>query len=116
MAKYPDLLAQFGGGMQNLESRTESSSRFIISLRSELRYFSQCDRWQKQQKEPCHAADVPADIRPEKPCDNGDCEHNERGEARAVIGRARSPPTTRDEKRRNNRKEKKDVIEIQGES
>src|SRR5438874_9464860 len=62
MAKQPDLLAQFGGRMENLESCTKSSSRFIISLRSELRYFSQCDRRQRQQKEPCRAGDIPADI------------------------------------------------------
>src|SRR5438034_11076949 len=30
MAKQPDLLAQFGGRMENLESCTKSSSRFII--------------------------------------------------------------------------------------
>src|SRR6266496_2014127 len=99
--------------MQNLESRTKSSSRFVISLRSELRYFSQCDRRQKQQKEPCRAADIPAGIRPEKPCDSGNCQHNERGEAPAVIGRARPPRACQNQQRRNDREEKKDVIEIQ---
>src|SRR5215208_3569666 len=99
--------------MQNLESRTKSSSRFIFSLRSELRYFSQCDRRQKQQKEPCSAADIPADIRPEKPCHNGRCQHKDGGEAPVMIGRAGPPPTSQDEQRRNDRKKKKDVIEIQ---
>ena len=98
--------------MQNLDSRTKSSRRFIVSLRSELRYFSQCDRWQKQQKEPCRAANIPADIRPEKPRNSGNCQHNERREPPAVIGRAGPPRTSQDEQRRNDRKEKKDVIEI----
>jgi len=102
--------------MQNLESRTKSFSRFLMSLRSELRYFSQCDRRQKQQKEPCSAADIPADIRPEKPCDNSKCEHNDRGEAPPVIRRAGPPPTSQDEQRRNDRKKKKDVIEVQAEN
>ena len=93
--------------MQNLENRTKSSGRFVISLRGELRYFSQSDRRQKQQKEPCRAADISADIRPEKPCDSGNCQHNERGEAPAVIGRAGPPRTSQDEQRRNDRKEKK---------
>ena len=96
-----------------MESRTKSSSRFIISSRSELRYFSQCDRRQKQQKEPCRAADIPADIRPEKPCDSGNCQHNEGGEAPAVVGRAGPPRASQDEERRNDGKKKKDVIEIQ---
>jgi hypothetical protein len=99
--------------MQDLDSRTKSSRRFVVSLRSELRYFSQCDRRQKQQKEPRRAADVPADIRPEKPCDSGNCQHNDRGEPPPTIGRAGPPCTNQDEQRRNDRKEKKDVIEIQ---
>ncbi len=102
--------------MQNLESGAEFSGRFVISLRSELRYFSQCDRRQKQQKEPCRAADIPAGIRPEKPGDGGNCQHNERGEAPAVIGRAGAPGASQDEQRRNDRQEKKDVIEIQSAS
>ena len=99
--------------MQNLESRTKSCSRFIISLRSELRYFSQSDRRQKQQKEPCRAADIPAGIRPEEPRAAGDRQDNKRGEAPAVIGRGGAPRASQDEQRRNDRKEKKDVIEIQ---
>ena len=102
--------------MQNLESRTKSSSRFIVSLCSELRHFSQCDRRHKQQKEPCRATGIPADIGPEKPCDSGNRKHNEGGEAPAVIGRAGPPRTSQDEQRRNDRKKKKDVIEIQAES
>ena len=99
--------------MQNLDSRTKSSRRFVVSLRSELRYFSQRDRRQKQQEEPCRAADVPADITPEKPCDSGNYQHNEGGEPPAAIGRAGPPRASQDEQRRNDRKEKKDVIEIQ---
>jgi hypothetical protein len=85
-------------------------------VRSELRYFSQCDRRQKQQKEPRGSADIPADITPEKPCDNGGCQHKDRGEAPAVIRRAGPPPASQDEQRRNERKKKKDVIEIQAEN
>jgi len=48
-----------------------------------------------------------ADIRPEKPCDNSKCEHNDRGEAPPVIRRAGPPPTSQDEQRRNDRKKKK---------
>ena len=99
--------------MQNLDSRTKSSRRFIISLRSELRYLSQCDRRQKQQEEPCRAADVSAEIRPEKPCNSGNYQHNDCREPPAAIGRAGPPRTSQDEQRRNDRKEKKDVIEIQ---
>ncbi len=99
-----------------MESGAEFSGRFVISLRSELRYFSQCDRRQKQQKEPCRAADIPAGIRPEKPANSGNCQHNESGEAPAVIGRARPPCATQDEQRRNDGKKKKDVIEVQAES
>ena len=43
----------------------------------------------------------------------GNCQHNKRGEAPAVIGRAGPPRTSQDEQRRNDREEKKDVIEIQ---
>ena len=96
-----------------MKNAAKFSGRFVISLRSELRYFSQCDRRQKQQKEPCRAADVPADIRPEKPCDSGNCQHNDRGEPPPTIRRAGPPRTNQDEQRRNDRKEKKDVIEIQ---
>ena len=99
--------------MQDLDSRTKSCSGFIISLRSELRYLSQCDRRQKQQEEPSRAADVSVDIRPEKPCDSGNCQYNERGEPPAVIGRAGPPRTSQDEQLRNDRKEEKDVIQIQ---
>ena len=100
--------------MQNLESRTKSSGRFIISSRSELRDFSQCDRWQKQKEAPCRAADISADMRPEKPCDGCYCQDDERGYAPAVIGRAGPPCTSQDEQRRSDRKEKKNMIEIQG--
>src|SRR5258708_40266695 len=99
--------------MQNLDSRTKFSRRFIVSLRSELRYLSQCDRRQKQQEEPCRAANIPADIRPEKPCNSGNCQHNDRREPPAAIGRAGPPCTSQNEQRRNDRKEKKDIIEIQ---
>src|SRR5947207_4748647 len=102
--------------MQNLESRTKSSSRFIISLRSELAHLSQSNCRQKQQKEPCRAADIHAGVRPEKPGDSGNCQHNERGEAPAAIGRAGPPRTSQDEQRRNDRKEEKNVIEIQSAS
>jgi hypothetical protein len=98
--------------MQNLDSCTKSSRRFIVSLRSQLRYLSQRDRWQKQQKEPCRAANIPADTRPEKPRNSGNSQHNERREPPAVIRRAGPPRTSQDEQRRNDRKEKKDVIEI----
>src|SRR5437762_2429062 len=66
-------------------------------------------------KEPCRAAHIPAGIRPDKPRDSGNRQHNERGEAPAVIGRAGPPRASQDEQRRNDRKEKKDVIEIQAE-
>src|SRR6186997_2782989 len=99
--------------MQNLESRTKSSGRFVISLRGELGYFSQPDRRQKQQKKPCRAADISADMTPQKPCDSGNCQHNKRGNAPAVIGRAGPQPTSQDEQRRNDRDKKEDVIEIQ---
>ena len=99
--------------MQNLESRSESSCGIIISCRSELRHLSQSDRRQKQQKEPCGAADVPADVGPEKPCNSGNCQYSDRGEAPAAIGRAGPPRTSQNEQRRNDRKEKQDVIEIQ---
>ena len=98
--------------MQNLNSSPKSCSRFIISLGSELRYFSQCERRQKQQKEPCHAADVSAEIRPEKPCNGGNCQNNNGGESPAAIGCAGPPRTSENEQRRNDRKEKQDVIEI----
>ena len=102
--------------MQNLESRAKFSGRFVISLHSELGYFLQSNRRQKQQKEPCRAANIPAGIRPDKPRDSGNRQHNERGEAPAVIGRAGPPRASQDEQRRNDRQEKKDVIEIQAES
>jgi hypothetical protein len=53
---------------------------------------------------------------PQKPCDSGNCQHNKRGDAPAVIGRAGSPPTSQDEQRRNHRDKKEDVIEIQSEA
>jgi hypothetical protein len=53
---------------------------------------------------------------PQKPCDSGNCQHNKRGDAPAVIGRAGPPPTSQDEQRRNDRDKKEDVIEIQREA
>jgi len=44
------IAREVGVGMQNLDSRTKFSRRFIVSSRSELRYFSQCDCRQKQQE------------------------------------------------------------------
>src|SRR4029450_11574188 len=102
--------------MQNLESRAKSSGRVVISLCSELRYFSQSNRGQKQQKEPRCPTDISAGITPEKPRDAGDRQHNQRGKAPAVIGRARSPRACQNQQRRNDREKKKDVIEIQTES
>ena len=102
--------------MQNLEGRAKSSGRVVMSLRGEFRYFSQSKRRQKQQKEPCAPADIPAGIRPEKPRGAGDRQHNKRGEAPAVIQRAGAPRASQDEQRRNDRYEKKNVIEIQSES
>src|SRR5215216_5606618 len=99
--------------MQNLDNRSKSSGRFVISLCSKLGHFSQSNRRQKQQKEPCRTGDIPADIRPEKPCDSGNCQDNNRGDAAAVVGRAGPPTTSQREQRRNDSKEKKDVIEIQ---
>src|ERR1044071_1479435 len=101
--------------MQNLESRTKSSGRFIISLRGELRYLSQSDCRKKQQKEPCRTAHIPAGLRPQKPGDSRKRQHNERSDAPAVVGRAGPPCASQDEQRRNDRNEKKDVIEIQAE-
>ena len=99
--------------MQNLQSRTKSSGQFIVSLRSELRDFSHCDRRQKQQEEPCRAADISADMRPEEPRNDCHCQHDQRGDAPAVIRRTGPPGTGQDEQRRSDRKEKKNVIEIQ---
>jgi len=101
--------------MQDLESQTKSSGRVVISLRGELRYFSQCNRGKKQQEKPYRATDVPAGIGPEKPANPGDRQHGKRGDTPAVIRRAGPPPTSQDEQRRNDGKKKKDVIEIQGE-
>ena len=116
MAKKPDLLAQLRGGMQNLESLAKSPGRFKIPLRSELCDFSQCDCGQKQQEEPCRAPYISADMRPEKPCDNGYSQHDERGDAPTVIARAGPPCTDQYEERRNDRKEKENVVEIQSTS
>ena len=55
-------------------------------------------------------------MRPQKPGDSGNSQHNERGEAPAVIGRTGPPGASQHEQRRNDREEKKDVIEIQTES
>ena len=116
MAKQPDLLAQFTARMQNLESRAEFSGRFVIFLRSELAYLSQSNCRQKQQKEPCRAAEVPAGVRPEKPGDSCNRQHNEGSERPPVVGRAGPPRAYQNQQRRNDRQEKEDVIEIQSAS
>ena len=95
-----------------MKNGTKFSGQFVISLLGEFRYFSQSKRRQKQQKEPCHAADIPAVGRPQKPPDTGDHQHNKRGEAPAVIGRTGVPRASQNEQRRNDRQEKKNVIEI----
>ena len=59
---------------------------------------------------------VPAGIRPQKPGDNCNRQHNERGETPPVIGHAGPPPAGQHKQRRNDRDEKEDVIEIQTES
>ena len=102
--------------MQNLESRTEFSGGFVISFRRELHHFSQANCGQKQQKEPCRAAGVPAGIRPQKPGDSCNRQHNERGETPPVIRHAGPPRAGQHKQRRNDRDEKEDVIEIQTES
>src|SRR5215470_16302986 len=102
--------------MQNLKSRAKSSGRLVIPLRGKLRYFSQSNRRQKQQEEPCCAADIPAGIRPDKPGDGGDRQHNDRGEIPGGITHARPPRASQDEQRRNDRDKKEDVIEIQREA
>src|SRR4030095_7241364 len=77
--------------------------------------FANSDGRKKKKKDPSPPADISADITPEKPCDSGNCQYNERGQTPAVIGRAGPPRTSQNEQRRNDGKEKKDVIEIQSE-
>ena len=73
MAKPSDALTQFTAGMQNLDSGTNFSGSLEIAFLGKFRHFSQSNCREEQEKEPCRAADIPADIRPEKPCDNGNC-------------------------------------------
>ena len=102
--------------MQNLDCCSKFSGRLVISLRGELRYFSQSNRRQKQQKQPCRGTDIPAGTRPDKPRETGDRKHNKRGEAPCVIRRAGPPRASQDEQRRNDRKEEKNVIETQAQN
>src|SRR5262245_57197971 len=98
--------------MQNLHSRPKFCGRFIMSLRGELGHFPQSNRRQKQQKEPSCAPDIPAGMRPKKPGDAGNRQYNDRGKAPTMIGRVRPPRASQDDEGRNDRKEKKDMIEI----
>src|SRR5690349_16838450 len=99
--------------MQNLKGPAEFFGRGKISLGCESRHFSQTNRGKKQQKKPCCAPDVSAGLWPEKPGNSGDGQHHDAGNAPAVVRLAGAPPTSEDEQWRNDRKEEKDVIEIQ---
>src|SRR5438105_464621 len=78
--------------MQNLESRSEFSGRFVVSLRGELGHFAQSNCRKKQEKKPYAATDVSGGATPKKPGDACNGEHDKRSDtpaASSFSGRSR---------------------------
>ena len=98
--------------MQNLDSRGQSSRGFVTLARSELRHFSQRNCRKKQEREPGAATDVSSLLAAKEPGCAGNGEDKERCDAPAAIRSARSPRPRQNNQRRNQRDEKKDVIQI----
>jgi len=96
--------------MQNLESRSKFSGRFVVSLRGELGHFAQSNCRKKQEKKPCAATDVSGGATPKKPGDACNGEHDKRSDTPAMIGRAGTPCPGEDEQRRNHREKKQNMI------
>jgi hypothetical protein len=98
--------------MQNLDSRGQSSRGFVTLARSELRHFSQRNCRKKQEREPGAATDVSSVLAKKNPRDTSNREDNQCGDSPPAIRSARSPRPCQNNQWRNQRDEKKNVIQV----
>ena len=98
--------------MQEMQQRSQSSGRFVATLRGELGRLSRTDRRQKQKREPGATAHITGVFTKEQPGGTGDTEHDNRGDSPAAKNSAWPPRPRQDKQRRNDRDEKENMIEI----
>ena len=78
--------------MQNLESHSEFSGRFVVPLRGELSHFAQSNCRKKQKKKPYAATGVSGGATPKNPCDTCNGEHDECSDPPRRRGHRTRPP------------------------
>src|SRR5947207_9757532 len=98
--------------MQELEQRRQSAGGFIAALGGELCCFPQTDCRQKEKREPGDTADITGVFTKEQPGDTGNHQHDYRGYSPAEKNSAGPPRPRQHKQRRDDRDEKKNVIQV----
>src|SRR6266436_3224954 len=98
--------------MQNLKSRPKLSCQFVVLPRGKFRNLSRPNRWNKQESEPGTASDVSSRASEKEPRQTSNGQNNKGRDAPASIESARAPGACQHKERRNQREEKKNMIQI----